>query len=190
MHERRSFSRKNFPSKSSRRVFSEKLRKVLGKVKTLHERFWEYFPRNRKFSENSLREFYSEIFLGRCSWKKSSRNGHFPRTFSRKKFLLGKNPIFSEKKIFLGKFFDVHALALTLSGLGVLNRPIRLGGGVNLTPPKISAMGSKITQIMIAYWYMIDKGFFEPSPSPIWQKMKKSSIEIRKSRKKSKIFGF
>ena len=66
--------------------------------------------------------------------------------------------------------------------------PIRLGGGVNLTPLKISAMGSKITQIMIAYWYMIFKLCFKPFWSPIWQKMKNLSIEIRKIRKKIENF--
>ena len=76
---------------------------------------------------------------------------------------------------------------LTLSGVGVLNRPIRRGG-VNLTPLKISAMGSKITQIMIAYWYMIFKLCFKPFWSPIWQKMKNLSIEIRKIRKKIENF--
>ena len=77
--------------------------------------------------------------------------------------------------------------------------PIRLGGsksthsawgGVNLTPPpKISAMGSKITQIMIAYQYMIFKHCFKPFWSPIWQKMKNLSIEIWKIRRK-KIENF
>ena len=33
--------------------------------------------------------------------------------------------------------------ALTLFGLGVLNSLIRLGGGGQLDPPKISAMGQK-----------------------------------------------
>ena len=63
------------------------------------------------------------------------------------------------------------------------------GGGVNLTPLKISAIGSKITQIMIAYWYMIDKGFLGHFEARYDKKWKIHQLKFEKSEEKSKIFG-
>ena len=61
--------------------------------------------------------------------------------------------------------------------------------GVNLTPPKISAMGSKITQIMIAYWYMILSSVLSHFGARYDKKWKIYQSKFEKSEKKSKIFG-
>ena len=72
---------------------------------------------------------------------------------------------------------------------GGLKWPIWLGGGGQFDPPlKSRRWGKKSPKwwLIIDIWFL---GLFEPCPTPIWQKMKDASIEIRKNQKKSKFFG-